>query len=137
MGRRVGYLITIFSLLVFIVFVNNLRNWNLPFVNDFITPAYSGWLWAGNLSLSAAIFCNVLFLAYDPPWFHHMMEAIQNAFALFSLLVFSNIFPLSLPSASIEQVIRWGLIIAMVLTALSMLISIMRAAVGLIRASTN
>lgn len=136
-GRRVGYLIAILFLVVFIVIINNLRNWNLPFINDFITPAYSDWLWAGNLSLSVAIFCNVLFLAYDPRWFHHLMEVIQNAFSLFSTLVFFNIFPLSLPSASIEQYVRWGLIIAMFLTGLAIVINVIQAVVGLMRASST
>lgn len=134
-GRRVGYLIAILFLMVFIVIINNLRNWNLPFINDFITPAYSDWLWAGNLSLSVAIFCNVLFLAYDPRWFHRLMEAVQSAFSLFSTLVFFNIFPLSLPSAVIEQYVRWGLIIAMMLTGLAIMINVIQAVIGLMRAS--
>ena len=136
-GRRVGYLMAILFLMIFIVIINNLRDWNLPFVNDFITPAYSDWLWAGNLSLSVAIFCNVLFLAYDPRWFHHLMEAIQNAFSLFSTLVFFNIFPLSLPSATIEQYVRWGLMIAMVLTGLAIVINVIQAVVGLMRVSAT
>lgn len=134
-GRRVGYLIAILFLIIFIVIINNLLEWNLPFVTDFITPAYSDWLWAGNLSLSVAIFCNVLFLVYDTRWFHRLMEAIQNAFSLFSTLVFLNIFPLSLPSALIEQYVRWGLIIAMALTGLALLVNVIQAVVGLMRAS--
>ncbi len=136
-GRRVGYLIAILFLMIFIVIINNLRDWNLPFVNDFVSPAYSDWLWAGNLSLSVAIFCNVLFLVYDPRWFHRLMEAIQNAFSLFSTLVFLNIFPLSLPSPLIEQYVRWGLIIAMVLTGLAIVINVIQAVFGLMRASTT
>ena len=136
-GRRVGYLIAILFLMIFIIFINNLREWNLPFVNDFITPAYSDWLWTGNLSLSVAIFCNILFMAYDPRWFHHLMEAIQNAFSLFSTLVFFNIFPLSLPSPTIEQYVRWGLIIAMILTGLAIVINVIQAVVGLMRASST
>jgi len=136
-GRRVGYLIAILFLMIFIIFINNLREWNLPFVNDFITPAYSDWLWTGNLSLSVAIFCNILFMAYDPRWFHHLMEAIQNAFSLFTILVFFNIFPLRLPSASIEQYVHWGLIIAMALTGLAILINVIQSVVGLLHASTT
>lgn len=136
-GRRVGYLIAIFFLMAFIVIINNLRDWNLPFINSLITPAYDSWIWAGNLSLSVAIFCNVLFMAYDPHWFHRLMEAIQNTFSLYSTLVFLNIFPLRLPSPTIEQYVRWGLIIAMVLTGLAILINVIQAAVGLMRASTT
>jgi hypothetical protein len=132
-GRRVGYIIAIIFLVLFMVFINNLRNWNLPFVNSYVTPAFSSWLWAGNLSLSVAIFCNVLFLAYDPRWFRRLMEVIQNGFSLFSTFMFYNIFPLSLPSAVIEQYVRWGLIIAMALTGLAILVNAVQAVIGMFR----
>jgi hypothetical protein len=132
-GRRVGYIIAIIFLVLFMVFINNLRNWNLPFVNSYVTPAFSSWLWAGNLSLSVAIFCNVLFLAYDPRWFRRLMEVIQNGFSLFSTFMFYNIFPLSLPSVVIEQYVRWGLIIAMALTGLAILVNAVQAIIGMFR----
>jgi hypothetical protein len=132
-GRRVGYIIAIIFLIIFMVFINNLRGWNLPFVDSLVTPAFSSWLWAGNLSLSVAIFCNVLFLAYDPRWFRRLMEVIQNGFSLFSTFMFYNIFPLSLPSAAIDQYVRWGLIIAMALTVLALLVNAVQAVVGLFR----
>jgi hypothetical protein len=132
-GRRVGYIIAIIFLVLFMVFINNLRNWNLPFVNSYVTPAFSSWLWAGNLSLSVAIFCNVLFLAYDPRWFRRLMEVIQNGFSLFSTFMFYNIFPLSLSSAVIEQYVRWGLIIAMALTGLAILVNTVQAIIGMFR----
>lgn len=135
-GTRVGYMIVIIFLIIFMVFINHLREWNLPFINTYITPAYTSWLWAGNLSLSVAIFCNVLFLVFNPRWFHRLMEAIQGTFSLFSTVVFFNIFPLNLPSPLIEQYVRWGLIIAMALSVLAILINIIQAAVGMLRASS-
>jgi hypothetical protein len=109
-GRRVGYIIAIIFLVLFMVFINNLRNWNLPFVNSYVTPAFSSWLWAGNLSLSVAIFCNVLFLAYDPRWFRRLMEVIQNGFSLFSTFI-----------------------IAMALTGLAILVNTVQAIIGMFR----
>jgi hypothetical protein len=133
-GRRVGHMVAIIFLVIFMIFINNLRGWNLPFVNSLVTPAYSGWLWAGNLSLSVAIFCQVLFLAYDPRWFRHLMEVIQNGFSLLSTFMFFTIFPLSLPSAAIEQAVRWGLIIVMALTGLAILVNAVQAITGMLRA---
>jgi hypothetical protein len=132
-SHRAGYIVAIVFLIIFMIFINNLREWNLPFVNTYVTSGYTSWLWAGNLSLSVAIFCNILFLAYDPRWFRRLMEAIQGAFSLFSTVVFFNIFPLRLSSPMIEQYVRWGLIIAMALTALVILINIIQAVAGMLR----
>lgn len=121
-SRRVGYVFAILFLIIFMVFINNLLRWDLPVVRNYVTPAYATWLWAGNLSLSVAIFCNVLFLAYDQRWFCHMMQVIQNGFSLFSTFMFYTIFPLKLPSAMIEQYVRWGLLVVMGLTILGILV---------------
>ena len=74
-SHRAGYIVAIVFLIIFMIFINNLREWNLPFVNTYVTSAYTSWLWAGNLSLSVAIFCNILFLADDPRWFRRLMES--------------------------------------------------------------
>jgi hypothetical protein len=126
-SRRVGYTFAIIFLIVFMIFINNLYQWNLPFIRNFLTPAYTSWLWAGNLSLSVAIFCNVLFLVYDPRWFKHMMQVIQNFFSLFSVVTFNNIFPLKLPSPMIEQYVHWGLLIVMALTVIGIIVEAIQA----------
>ena len=121
-GRRTGYVFAIIFLMVFMVFINNLLQWDLPFIRNFVTPAYNDWLWAGNLSLSVAIFCNISFLAYDPRWFRHLMHVIQSGFSLFSTFMFYSIFPLKLPSPMIEQIVHWGLLIAMAVTIIAILV---------------
>lgn len=126
-GRRTGYVFAIIFLMVFMVFINNLLQWDLPFIRNYVTPAFNGWLWAGNLSLAVAIFCNVLFLAYDPRWFRHLMQVIQNGFSLLSTYMFFSIFPLKLPSPMIEQIVHWGLLIAMVLTVIGILVEAIQA----------
>jgi len=121
-GRRTGYVFAIIFLTVFMVFINNLLQWDLPFIRNFVTSAYNDWLWAGNLSLSVAIFCNISFLAYDPRWFRHLMQVIQSCFSLFSTFMFYSIFPLKLPSLMIEQIVHWGLLIAMAVTIIAILV---------------
>jgi hypothetical protein len=104
-----------------------LLQWDLPFIRNYVTSAFNAWLWAGNLSLSVAIFCNITFLAYDSRWFLHLMHVIQNGFSLFSTFMFYSIFPLKLPSPMIEQFVRWGLLIAMAFTGLAILVEIIQA----------
>ncbi len=121
-GRRTGYVFVIIFLTAFMVFINNLLQWDLPFIRNYVTPAFNDWLWAGNLSLSVAIFCNITFLAYDPRWFRHLMQVIQSGFSLFSTFMFYNIFPLKLPSPMMEQVFHWGLLIVMAVTVIAILV---------------
>jgi len=126
-GRRTGYVFAILFLTAFLVFINNLLQWDLPFIRNFVTPAYKDWLVAGNLSLSVAIFCNICFLAYDPRWFRHLMQVIQSSFSLFSTFMFYSIFPLKLPSPMIEQYVHWGLLIAMAVTVIAILVEAIQA----------
>ena len=125
-SRRVGYFFAIFFLIAFMVFINNVLVWDLPVIRNYLTPAYQDWLWAGNLSLSVAIFCNVLFMAYDPRWFRHLMQIIQNCFATFSTFLFYSIFPLKLPSPMIEQYVRLGLVIVLGFSLLGILVEIIK-----------
>jgi hypothetical protein len=126
-SRRVGYFFAIFFTILFMVIINNVLVWDLPFIRNTLTPAFANWLWAANLSLSVAIFCNVLFLAYDPRWFRHMMHVIQNIFSLFSTYMFYSIFPLKLPSPMIEQIVRWGLWFVMAVIVISIVVEAIRA----------
>ena len=121
-GRQIGYGVAIFFLIVFLIVLNNLQQWDLPFISTILTPAFENWLPAANLSLSVVIFCNFLFLVYDPRWFRHLMQVIQNAFSLYSTWMFYTIFPLNLPSPIFETGLRWGLLIAMLLTGIAIIV---------------
>lgn len=127
LGRQIGYVIAIFFLIAFIIILNNLLKWDLPFLSTILTPAYADWLPAANLSLSVAIFCNFLFLVYDPRWFHHFMQVIQNAFSLYSTWMFYRIFPLNLPSPVFETGLRWGLLVAILLTVIALIVETVQA----------
>ena len=126
-GRQIGYSVAIFFLIVFLIAINNFQKWDLPVISTIITPAFENWLPAVNLSLSVAIFSNFLFLIYDPRWFHHLMQAIQNAFSLYSTWVFYTIFPLNLPSPMFVTGLRWGLLIAMLLTIIAIIVETVQA----------
>jgi len=126
-GRQIGYGVAIFFLIVFLTAINNFQKWDLPVISTITTPAFENWLPAANLSLSVAIFSNFLFLMYDPRWFRHLMQAIQNAFSLYSTWVFYTIFPLNLPSPIFVTGLRWGLLIAMLLTVIAIIVETIQA----------
>lgn len=121
-GQRLGFTLAIFFLVIFMAFVNNLQNGYLPFVENFLTQDFDKCLWAINLSLAVSIFMNFIFMFYCPAWFRHLMKIVMNIFSLISTFVFFSIFPLSLPSIMIEQVIRWVLILAMIATTIGIIV---------------
>ncbi len=126
-SRRVGYAFTILFMVVFLVFINNIFKWHLPFISQVLTSDFEKCLWALNLSLGASILGYFVFIFYDLKWFRHLMQAIFGGFSLVSTSVFLNIFPLDLPSSLIEQLVRWGLIFVLIATGISIIVELVKA----------
>lgn len=107
-ARRVGYIFAILFTLVFMYVLNHLLEWHVPFLtNDFKIC-----LWVINLSLAASIVGNALFLAYDAPWFRHLIQLILDVFAFVAVYILYAIFPFAFPEAI------WGLVARIVLIAI-------------------
>ena len=105
-----------------IYIANNLLVWNVPYLtNDFIRC-----LWAINLSFVVTIFTNFIFIFFDRKWFHSLMEAFGTVFSFLSTYVFWQIFPLDI-NATWAYWVNIGLIVLLVLTALSFISQIMHA----------
>lgn len=66
-GRhKAEYVATIVVNVALIYIANNLLNWGVPFLTrSFVVP-----LWLINLSLSATVAANAIFLIYDAGWFY-------------------------------------------------------------------
>ena len=126
-GRQFGYVVAIIVNVVMIYVFNNLLSWHLPYISQVLAPAFTNCLWAINLSLSVTIFMNFIFLVFDPHWFHRMMEAIQNVFALVSMYVFYSIFPLELPSPIIAQIVHWALLLAMFAIVIAIVVEVLQS----------
>jgi hypothetical protein len=126
-ARQFGYIVAIIVNLVLLYVVNNLLNWHLPYISNVLTPAFANCLWAINLSLSVSIFINFLFLAFDPRWFRHLMQVIQSVFGLISVFIFYSIFPLQIVNPAIEQLVHWGLLIALAGIGIAILVDLIVA----------
>jgi len=121
-SRRAGYIGNIVWNLIFLFVLNNLVNWHVPF----IAPSWVAVLWAINLSLGTTILANIVFLAFDPRWFRHAAQIVLNLLALLSTYVIYIIFPFELPGEPVTLIFRVCLIIAMVVTAIGIVIELVK-----------
>ena len=121
-GKRFGYFLSILINFAMIYIANNLLVWNVPFLtNDFIRC-----LWAINLSFAVTIFTNFIFIFFDRKWFHSLMEAFGTVFSFLSTYVFWQVFPLDI-NETWSYWVKIGLVVLLVLTALSFISQIIRA----------
>ncbi len=104
-----GFIAAIIVNLILLFVFNNLLNWGIPF----LTSAYSGVLWAINLSIGATIIANILFLVYDAGWFRHLAQLILNVIALFVIFLIYSIFPFTFTAASWASWVKIALIVIM------------------------
>ena len=121
-NRRVEYIGAIIVNAILIFVFNNLLNWRVPF----LTSDFNLVLWAINLSLGATIIANILFLAYDARWFHHLLRLILNILAFLATYLLYRIFPFAFSERLVEQVVRIALIVAMAAISIAFIVEFFR-----------
>lgn len=130
-ARIFGYLIAILVNMIGWVIVNNLLNWNVPFVTSRLAEC----LWAINLSIAVALVCQMILLFYDPIWLRHLLQVVMSSFALVSLVVFYRVFPLDFGAEVWNQAIRLGLGIVLIILPIAILVEFIRAVCALLELS--
>ncbi len=123
-GRRVGYVVAIVINVIALFILHSIPGWNL----SFITASFPSTLWAFDLSIGATIVANVLFLAYDAPWFRHLAQLILNVFGFIVVYTLYTVFPFDF-GATGNTIVRILLIIGMVGLGISEIVEL----VGLLR----
>jgi len=119
-GRRFGYLISILINTAIYYVINNFPIWNFI---PFLTEQYQQVLWIANLSLGANIFMYATFMVYDLRWYRNLMQAVVNAFTIYSIHIFRTVFPLDL----VDGLAHWvniGLLILIVIMILATILEI-------------
>ena len=109
-SARLGYVIAIVINIVLLYVTHHLVAWEV----SFITPAWTGVLWAVDLSLGASIAGNVLFLVYDRPWFKHLVQIVMSILAFVSSYVMYRAFPFSFAQPWLTTGLRVLLLLGMV-----------------------
>jgi hypothetical protein len=128
-GRTSGYIASIVIDMILLYVVQHVVDWNVPW----ITPAWSDVLWAVNLSLTASIVANALFLAYDRAWFHRLVDVITTALALLAAYWMYVLFPFDFdpqwtPLAHLVfAAMLFGLVIAVLVLSVVAIVELARA----------
>lgn len=116
------YIAALIVNVILIYVFNNLLKWGVPF----LTSDYSGVLWAIDLSLGATVIANILFLMFDPGWFHHFVQIILNVIALFTTFIIFSVFPFTFAEEPWAFWVKVALIVVIVGIAIGTIVEFFR-----------
>ena len=107
-ARRLGYVIAAAINVAMLYVVNVWPGWQaLPFVAD-DTARVLGLV---NLTLVANLIVNIVYLAYDPPWFKALGDLTTTAVGLVSISWVLRVFPFDFTGYAFD----WALVVRIVL----------------------
>lgn len=106
-GTKVGYLVAVAVNLVVLWVVGNLLDWGWP---SFLTPAFDDLLPIVEVSLVASAAVNLVWVVWDPEWFHHLAQLGLNAIGMVVTVRTWQVFPFDL-SSGWETTFRVGLVL--------------------------
>lgn len=121
--RRVGYAVAIAVNLVLIFVVNNLLDWGWP---SFLTDDFQQLLPLINLSLTASIVANLIYLWFDPAWFKSLTQIVLGMISLVVTVRTLQVFPFDFSGYDFnwEALTRLVLVVLMVAIGIAMLVEI-------------
>lgn len=133
-GRRFGYLVAIAINVVLIYLVNVSPGWASV---SWLTPATTEIVPILNVSLTAGIVVNALFILADPPWFKALGDTVTCAVAVVVTGRLLQVFPFDFTAYSVDwaTVVRVGLVVVLIAVALATVVNIVRFFVALARRS--
>jgi len=126
-GRRIGYAVAVAVNVAFLVIVNNIVDWGwLPW----LTEDFSDVLPIMNASLIASIVVNVVYIAYDRPWFKGLTELGLLVIALIVTIRFWQVFPFDFSAYDFDwgTLVRWLLGVALFGICVAMLVQVIQLA---------
>ena len=126
-GRRIGYAVAVAVNVAFLVIVNNIVDWGwLPW----LTEDFSDVLPIMNASLIASIVANVVYIAYDRPWFKGLTELGLLVIALIVTIRFWQVFPFDFSAYDFDwgTLVRWLLGVALFGICVAMLVQVIQLA---------
>ena len=124
-GRRIGYTVAILVNLLVFGFINVWPGWE---AFDVVTPAAADVVPLVNLSIGAAILVNVVYLFADGVRIKALGEMVTATFTVVVSLAVLDVFPFNFSGYAFpwEWLIRFVLIIAVIGSAISLLVNLWR-----------
>ncbi|MCL6471447.1 MAG: hypothetical protein K6T91_01335 [Firmicutes bacterium] len=100
-SRLSEYIVSIVVNLILLFVFNNLLKWHVPFLTrDFVVP-----LTILNISITATIAANLVFIFYDPAWFLAGIRAILNIIGAIFVYILYTTFPFDFSSLASEGLV--------------------------------
>lgn len=108
--------------IILLYIVNNLLSWNL----SFIAPSFQDVLWIFNISITATIIGNILFLIYHPGWFRSIIQIILNILGFTVVYYLYTVFPFILNNGWVVFAVKFALIVVMVVLVIVSIFEVVR-----------
>lgn len=127
--RRVGYVVAIAVNAVLVYIVNNLADWGWF---GFLTDDLDRVTGVITLSLAVSLAVNVIYLFHDPPWLRSVGQIVSTAVGLVAVVRVWQVFPFDFSSYSFDWavVVRFVLVVAIVGSAIGILVELVKLARG-------
>ncbi len=126
-ARMFGYMVAIAVNAILWYVFHNLQRWDLPFI---LAEQFPRVLTAVDLSLGATMVANVIFLAYDPPWFRRIGQAALSLLSLNAMFAMYRVFPFDFGSAGANQTIRSLMVLGMIAAGIGAVVELARLPFG-------
>jgi hypothetical protein len=124
-----GYMVAIAVNIAMLVIANNILAWGWV---PFLTADFEQVLWLINLSLLATIAVNVVYLAYDAPWFKSVCQIGLGGITIAVAVRTYQVFPFDFSASQFnwEPVARFVIVLTVIGTVITMITALVRLARG-------
>jgi hypothetical protein len=116
--------------LIWLWIINKVPDWNFSFVLD----SYGVLLWIWNLNVGVQVLTNLIILIFAVRWLRYLMKAVMEAGSFVSLIATYYLYPFNFSDAvgwsHTDTVIQIALIIAMIVTAIQILVDVLKIFFG-------
>jgi hypothetical protein len=124
-----GYMVAIAVNIAMLVIANNILAWGWV---PFLTADFEQVLWLINLSLLATIAVNVVYLAYDAPWFKSVCQIGLGGITIAVAVRTYQVFPFDFSDSQFnwEPVARFVIVLTVIGTVITTITALVRLARG-------
>lgn len=130
-SRRFGYLVAVAVNLVILMLVNVRPTWRAwGFLTEDATVVVA---WFA-VSLVVGVVVNLVWMVHDPLWLRSLGDAVSAAVGVVVLGHAVTVFPFAVePGSGLESILRVGLWVALVLTAIAVVVNLVMVVVNAAR----
>ena len=124
--RLADYIVAVIFNIAFLVIVNKVPDWNIPFITD----SFPDILWAVNTSVAVSIAGNFILIFIHPRFLHYLFNAVFSVFGILATSVILSVFPFEfrdLVGEWLNILVRIALIVGIVGSAIAVVVNVVKA----------